>query len=604
MSWNYRGIAITALIGKVLEHVALRLDRKLDNDHHDLQFGFTKDRQPTMATLCLTENIAHAKDTNKDLWITTLDAQKAFDVVRHSTLKFKIHQRGTKGRLWRVIDDLYTNCKETTLWAGDHSRTYDIQRGVRQGGVLSAPLYKTYADSALTQVSRAMIGCKIGNIILSSPTCADDVLLASNNAHEMQCMINLCAGYAEENGYKLHPQKSVVTHLIGNCDDPKNWQLGNKPMTTSTEFIHLGLNWHRNSLSPDVDKNIQSARATAYALMGAGMYGENGASPAVSSKMISTYVLPRLVYGLDAVVLNKKQVTRLSVYYRSLLRQIQGLPGRTSNEAVHLLSGTLPLEATLHTRIFSLFGAIQRLNCNHTMYQLAERQLAIGGKHSWFTLIKNLLKLYNLDLDFLWNSTWDKLSWKRLIKATVQTHWFREIIQSTKDKSTLSKLDPTTIRMNTPHVIWSSCADSTRQVAMAMVRAKMLSGVYTLQTSKRGQADPTDISCPLCKQSAETLTHVLVTCPKYQHLRSPILVEVESILRNEDFPPPNNSEQWLLLILNGPSPCMRKIRDRPSENCENTKNSKLSCDALRRLHQLSNKLCSIINVYRINALSE
>ena len=56
---NHRGITITSNIGKYYEHAILGSFGKIDQS--GLQFGFTKDLCPQMATIFVTELIAEAK---------------------------------------------------------------------------------------------------------------------------------------------------------------------------------------------------------------------------------------------------------------------------------------------------------------------------------------------------------------------------------------------------------------------------------------------------------------------------------------------------------------------------------------------------------------
>ena len=65
----------------------------------ELQFGFTKSRNPVMAALVLTEAIAEARDQDTPLYVATLDASKAFDVVDHTSLKRRLYLSNPE--LWR-----------------------------------------------------------------------------------------------------------------------------------------------------------------------------------------------------------------------------------------------------------------------------------------------------------------------------------------------------------------------------------------------------------------------------------------------------------------------------------------------------------------------
>ncbi len=75
-------------------------------------------------------------------------------------------------------------------------------------------LYKEYANNLLVNMEQAGLGFNIGDKLLGTPTSADDVLLISIIETEMQQMLNLSNGYADDNDYGVHPQKSTVKELI------------------------------------------------------------------------------------------------------------------------------------------------------------------------------------------------------------------------------------------------------------------------------------------------------------------------------------------------------------------------------------------------------
>ena len=90
---NYRGITVTSVHGKIFEYILI----EKSNIHHfqqsDLQFGFTEGLSPNMAALVLSE-VSSEIAGKEILFITTLDSQKAFDVVDHHILLDKIHAVG------------------------------------------------------------------------------------------------------------------------------------------------------------------------------------------------------------------------------------------------------------------------------------------------------------------------------------------------------------------------------------------------------------------------------------------------------------------------------------------------------------------------------
>ena len=79
-----------------------------------------------------------------------LDVRKAFDTVWIDGLPFKLFSGlGIKGRMWLVIEDLYTDVKAKVLFAGALLREIDILQGTGQGRILAPFMYKAYINSLL-----------------------------------------------------------------------------------------------------------------------------------------------------------------------------------------------------------------------------------------------------------------------------------------------------------------------------------------------------------------------------------------------------------------------------------------------------------------------
>ncbi|MES9884558.1 MAG: reverse transcriptase family protein [Sedimenticola sp.] len=142
---NYRGITVTSVIMKVLEHILnQRHNLILDQTQSKLQKGFTSGQSSMNAALILSETIAEAKNNKKPILLTTLDAQKAFDVVHHNSLLRKLYLDGIQGDDWLLLQHMYTDLTSVVRWENTLSSPVIIRQGVRQGGVLSTAHYKRY----------------------------------------------------------------------------------------------------------------------------------------------------------------------------------------------------------------------------------------------------------------------------------------------------------------------------------------------------------------------------------------------------------------------------------------------------------------------------
>ena len=554
---NYRGITITSIFSKLLEHICLTYCKEdINQQLSGLQFGFTEGRSPAMASLLVTEAIAETRETKEQLYICSLDARKAFDVVSHQRLKLKMFHTPMRRSLWCIIDDLYSSSPEAVRWLGQDSRDYNVRQGVKQGAVMSPTLYKLYANDLAASLTEARVGLHIGATYVGTPSCADDLLLLTTRAKELQSMMTVSFQHSETNLYQLHPVKSVVCPhkpLPGFPEEEQEWFLGDDPVSVTNKFTHLGLEWNAGKPTPDISPKITLARRTAYALMGVGMHGHNGLDPSASGKIYLTYVVPRLVYGIEAAKLSAAQVNQLELFHRKMLRQIQGLPENTAISAVYLLIGILPIEATIHIKLLSLFGAITRLERENPLWQVALRQLAIkpSTSKSWFAQIGNLGQLYDVDIHQALLHPWPKKSWKEHISTTVKDHWFTKLGEEAVSKSTLQWLLQEPYWIGKAHPLWDACCGKQHLVEAATTRARLLTGRSQLLADKSRYDASKDSSCPLCYQEKEDAAHFLVSCPALDNTRGQLIQSLCQIYIEDKQPPPESKAEICSAILNG-----------------------------------------------------
>ena len=313
-----------------------------------------------MASLIVSEGKAESIEQKSTVYMATLDSQKAFDVVDHSILLDKLFDKDINDNAWLVIKDLYQDITSKVKWVGGLSDSFPINQGVRQGGILSTHIYKIYIDPLLDILKSKRLGLRIGATHIGNPTCADDVVLPAPSVEELQQMLQEAVRFSRKNRDRIHPTKTCVSFLSKLKTD-KNcvWKLGENTVELSDSCLHLGVTRAgKNESAINVKERITVARRTAYSLMNTGLHGSNGLNPKTSYIIYRSYVLPRLLYGLEVLTLTKGQLEQLSKYHIQTLRNIQSLPQHTSTAAVLMLLGALPFEAELHKRRLSLVHSV------------------------------------------------------------------------------------------------------------------------------------------------------------------------------------------------------------------------------------------------------
>jgi hypothetical protein len=265
-----------------------------------------------------------------------------------------------------------------------------------------------------------------------------------------------------------------------------------------------------------------------------------------------TQVLPRLIHGLEATVLSNKAYKSLDAVYKSLLRQHQGLPERTATEAIYLLNGTFPATAHIHYKAILLFGAICRLVYDHPLRRLAIRQLSLpDSSNSWFVNLRKIAMEYYVDLIQGWQMPWDKLLWKKFTREAIYSRWHSQLIEEATLKSSLKFLDLQLCQRDTAHPIWDTSKQRTADTQKAMIRAKLLTGVYPLQTHAYKMKKSADDICQLCKSAPEDVKHFICQCPALQHIRTPWMERINELLENKMVSVTPNGEEITKIILNG-----------------------------------------------------
>ena len=534
---HHRGITIGSILTKTFEIIHInREGSNLDDHQSELQFGFTRGISPLVAAVMVSEAIAVAQDTKTELFMASLDAKKAFDVVNHDILLDTVSASEASHNLLSATQACYKNINSSVSWKGQQGEEFRVNQGVRQGGILSTHLYKLYLDPLLQSLQADGLGFSFGATYCGAPTCADDVFLIARSEWELQAMLDRAAKFANERRYILHPQKSCIMIIGAQKLTPipslRKWTLNGKEVPIVDSLTHLGID--RSSkcdYTNLIQERISKARRTAGALLGAGLHGSNGVGTNVALQIYNTYVLPVYLFGLEAIVLGPKCISLLEAYHSSVVKQIQGLPTRCSTAAAYLMSSCLPMEAQMDLRRLSLFRGMA-CSSSGTMRMFILTQASLCHKGSWVRSVMQALHKYDLpDLIEMINSSKSAEKWKYDIKAAVQTYWHEHLSTEAAGKSTLTFFCPPP--RGQCHTVWDF-GHGLHKVRQATIKARMITGVYILQSQKaRFNQFKVDATCPLCNEGDEDMEHFVLRCSSTKDIRLTYLGQLDTLISGE-----------------------------------------------------------------------
>ena len=437
------------------------------------------------------------------------------------------------------------------LWDDELGQPYDVRQGVGQGRILSPTLYKVFMDCVLEALALTGSGYRIGGVYLGTPTVADDVMLLEKANVGFQRLLDSAHSSSIDNRYSIHPTKSEVA---SRNKLPVKVSLGTAVVPYVESVTHLGMARNLVNNNDNVENRAKQSLNTLYALIPSGLHGENGISPFASRKVMISYVLPRLIYGLEVLVLTKTHIADLERTYCGMLRKLLSLREGTASAAVYLLMGLPPLEAEIHIRLLTTFGAITRMPLCSPMRCLALRQLSTDTVTTgWFRYVQATARRYDMENILLSSllAPWGKEAWKSFCKETVTSDWLQKMKENASSKSSMRLLDLQHVSFSAPHHLWPSRGATSKTRVAASYRAKFIAGSYILQSNRaRFNQFKVDPTCPLCGNGSEDMTHLLLVCPRLQQSRTRHLNKIKTLMHKLHIDIPTDKDELAYTLLN------------------------------------------------------
>ena len=350
-SANYRGIALTSCLTKLLEIVLIDKARMNISTSH-LQFAYKAKYSTSMCTLILKETAKHFLERGSEVFCCLIDASKAFDRLRHDRLFRLLVERGVPPAVTRLLMVSYRQQDLRTRWLSAVSGSFNALNGVKQGGIFSPILFSLYMDILIGRLESLGIGCHVGNNFVGAFCYADDLTLLCPSLKGLQTMLNVCETFAKEYDLQFNPKKSECIHFNQHNASNSQFQifLNESQVKWVSKVKHLG-NY--------IDCNMNDS-TDVKAKCGDFVYRVNSLRSNFSC--VDTNVLTRLFksfccsfYGSQTWILGCNEMQHVYTTYNRGIRILLKLPFRTHRALLPLLINSLPLETQFCHRFYRLY---------------------------------------------------------------------------------------------------------------------------------------------------------------------------------------------------------------------------------------------------------
>ena len=218
---NYRPIALTSMLSKVLELIILsKYEWCLDTAPN--QFGYKYGLSAETCIFSFKEIVNYYRSLSSNVYVCYLDASKAFDRVNHYHLFSKLISRNMPKLIVRILFVWYQTQLLTIKWCNYNSSSFNVSNGVRQGGILSPWLFNVFIDNLSNTLNKCNVGCYLNNVSFNHIQYADDSVIIAPSPTGLQRLLDICEKFARDNDMIFNSKKTFCMVIkVKPCDNKR-----------------------------------------------------------------------------------------------------------------------------------------------------------------------------------------------------------------------------------------------------------------------------------------------------------------------------------------------------------------------------------------------
>ena len=446
-SKNYRAISKNSIISKIIDHVLINLIGEKINTT-DYQFAYKADFSTSLCSFLVAETISYYRSRGSNVFMLSLDASKAFDRVQHSKMFETLISKDVCPLIIRFLMNSYLISKSIVKWNNTLSTAFDINNGVKQGAVISAPLFVLYIDDLLIKLNNSKQGCHIGNMSANAFGYADDIVILSPTCKALKSLILICEKYAEEYKIQFNPDKCTLLIFSDSDFYHNNVNIiiaGCKIKNVKTEK-HLGHTFQNSQNIINFDAIIKDIKVRSNIIV-------NQFRP-ISWQAKSTLFMSQCssLYGCHLWNLDDNKIKELCTAWNVSSRNILGLDARTRTYLISPLMKAMPIRDIIMHRMLSFF--LNGINHKSNVISYFFKNLLTSNSSVMLRNVNTILQKANIEYKDIFhiNKNFVKQKFK---ENTAQPDWRVNMVKELldiRDKQLHSILEQNEVNIMLKHV--------------------------------------------------------------------------------------------------------------------------------------------------------
>ena len=335
---SYRGITLSSIIAKTFEVVILKrmspiLDERGFPDIN--QTAFQRGISCNDAIFSTQEVLLNYIRQGENPFLCFYDIEKAFDSVEFPILLTHLFTAGINGKSWRLIKSWYDSPTSRVKHGNKLSSSFLVNRGVKQGSVLSPSLFLIVMNSLLQRMRDLNCGGSIHGTFIGTAVHADDVRSIAP-IQSVASQFSEINDFVTSAGLKLNPSKLELIRISQSLKDSVQVFIGDHVCVTKNSARCLGIQWQGNlSASESISTNISKARRAFFGLGSTGVF-HGKLNPLSGSSIFETCIIPILLYGSETWLLDSSCIRALEKFQCEIGRRILKLSKFHANDVIRI----------------------------------------------------------------------------------------------------------------------------------------------------------------------------------------------------------------------------------------------------------------------------
>ena len=327
-------------------------------------------------------------------------------------------------------------------WNKSTSMPFQINNGVKQGGVISAPLFALYIDPLLNKLNNSQQGCYIGHLAANAFGYADDIVLLSPSCKALENLILICEQFALEYKLNFNPQKcKLLVYSIMNIDSENiDIKIGGHRIEVVNSEKHLGHTFQTDKNIINIDNIIKDIRIRTNVII-------NKFRPIAWQAKVTLFQSQcSSLYGCQLWNLDDPMVDKLCTTWKICNRKILGLSAQTRSNLLHHIMDTLPIKDIIMSRSLNFF--IGGLRHDNKIISDFFKNTLLSNSSFMLTNINTILNRYHINFQDLFCISKAKV--KKVIKNyNDEPDWRSNIVKellSIREEQIISSLKTTDVK--------------------------------------------------------------------------------------------------------------------------------------------------------------